>query len=195
VGRRKWLINHVPDGPRDRGLHRTRAIAAVVAALAVLSVAAAGCGDGGSEGTTAENTTTSAGETTTSPQTTTTGSSTTSTESTTGQVERAHTTIQQAINAVLVSGDPAKACGTNYVTEHFLEEAYGGKQGCAQAQTPAAAADFLGSYKFEAGRDSATATVRPSGGLYDGEKITVSLVNEDGNWQVDELKSNAPVGP
>jgi hypothetical protein len=81
------------------------------------------------------------------------------------------------------------------VTQQYLEMAYGGEQGCIQAQTPGAAADFLHSYKFEAGRNKAVATVRPGGGLYDGDKITVSLVREGGSWKVDELKSNAPVGP
>jgi hypothetical protein len=41
----------------------------------------------------------------------------------------------------------------------------------------------------------AAAKVVPKGGLYDGDKITVSLVKEDGTWKVDSLKSNAPVGP
>jgi hypothetical protein len=34
-----------------------------------------------------------------------------------------------------------------------------------------------------------------SGGVYHGEKLTVSLVKEQNAWHVDGLKSNAPVGP
>jgi hypothetical protein len=37
--------------------------------------------------------------------------------------------------------------------------------------------------------------VRPSGGVYDGERITVSLVREGGEWKIDALHSNVPVGP
>jgi hypothetical protein len=36
--------------------------------------------------------------------------------------------------------------------------------------------------------------VVPTGGPYDGERITVSLVR-DPRWAVDQLKSNVPVGP
>ena len=31
--------------------------------------------------------------------------------------------------------------------------------------------------------------------VYDGEKITVSLIKNGPGWQVDGIKSNAPVGP
>jgi hypothetical protein len=50
-------------------------------------------------------------------------------------------------------------------------------------------------YKADIESSQATVTLRPVGGLYDGEKLTVSLVKENGDWKVDELKSNAPVGP
>jgi hypothetical protein len=190
------LISDVRDRPGDRGAHGARAAAAV---LAIVAVAFGGCGGGGGEGsgTSSGNTSASAPTSTSSEPTITAQQSTTSTSggSTTGQVGEAQTTVRQAVDAVLVSADPKKACGNKYVTQHYLEAAYGGEQGCAQAQRPGSAADNLGSYQATANGSRATVTARPSGGLYNGEKITVSLVKEDGNWKVDELKSNAPVGP
>jgi hypothetical protein len=50
-------------------------------------------------------------------------------------------------------------------------------------------------YHAQIGSSRATVTLQPMGGLYDGEKLTVSLAREDGAWKVDELKSNAAVGP
>lgn len=94
-----------------------------------------------------------------------------------------------------MSADPAKACGAAYVTDHYLEVAYGGRQGCVSAQSSKSAATGLGSYEERTSGNRAAVTVRPSNGLYDGEKITVTLVHEDGSWKVDALKSNAPVGP
>ncbi len=102
---------------------------------------------------------------------------------------------------MLVSGDSKKACGSGYVTPHYLEAAYGGKQGCLQAQSAHSAAkslrigDVIRPDTASSPPPVAIAKVVPSGGLYDGEKITVSLVKEGGDWKVDELRSNAPVGP
>jgi ribonuclease PH len=64
-----------------------------------------------------------------------------------------------------------------------------------KAVSPSSAAKSLGTVLVDVSNDKATATVHPVDGLYDGEKITVSLVKEDGTWKVDSLKSNAPVGP
>jgi hypothetical protein len=81
------------------------------------------------------------------------------------------------------------------VTEHYVRVAYGDIGGCIQAQAHGAVAKSLGSYQEHKNGDRATVMVRPSGGVYDREKLTVSLVKEDGSWKVDSLKSNAPVGP
>jgi len=84
--------------------------------------------------------------------------------------------------------------GTN-VTEHYVHAAYGDTAGCIRAQNQGAAAKSLGSYSEKIAGNAATVGVRPVGGIYDGEKLTVSLVREDGTWKVDGIKSNAPVGP
>jgi hypothetical protein len=196
------LISDVSYRHRDGRTHRARALAAVVAVLSFASIAAAGCGGGSGGGSSTSTTTTSAGGSTTSQSTTTSSSSTTGTGggSTTGQVGQAHTTVPQAVNAVLTSADPEKACGSAYVTQHYLEAAYGGKQGCVQGQSSRSAASSL-HITQTIPLDTATPPPRaavelvPDGGLYNGDKITVSLVKEDGSWKVDQLKSNAAVGP
>jgi hypothetical protein len=112
-------------------------------------------------------------------------------------VPKGHT-VSDVLDAVLTSGDPAKACGTDYVTERYLSMAYGGKQGCVQAATPQSAADSLDIRGLAGGSakpGSGSVTVLPHGGVYDGEKIKVSLVREGPEWKIDSLKSNAPVGP
>ncbi len=99
---------------------------------------------------------------------------------------------------MLTSSDPAKVCSTRYVTQHYLGVAYGGRQGCVQAQSPknAAGSVDVGLTTQASNRPrAATTKATTKGGLYDGEKLTVSLVREDGSWKVDGLKSNAPVGP
>ena len=201
------MISDVPDRHRDRRAHRARAGGAVVAAIAVTAIAFGGCGGGGDEGGGGTTTTSAAAPTTTSSQSATT--STTSTTSTgsgsgDGQGGQTHTTIRQVVDAVLTSADPEKACRSQYVTEHYLATAYGGKQGCVQAQSSTATADSVhfGEETMRAILDGtaqvpreATAKVVPDGGLYGGDQITVSLVREDRSWKVDKLKSNAPVGP
>jgi hypothetical protein len=194
------LIKDVPDRPRDRRLHGPRTTAALVAALAATLVAAAlaGCGGGGGE----SSTSTSASVSTTgstSTQTTSSPSTTTGTDggSNAGRAGQAFT-IPQVVKAVVTSSDPAKVCSTQYVTQHYLSASYGGRQGCVQAQNPknAATSVRLGLVTRRSDEPrAASVTATPTGGLYEGEKLTVSLVQEQGTWKVDGLKSNAPVGP
>jgi hypothetical protein len=109
-------------------------------------------------------------------------------------------TIPEVVEAVLTSSDPAQVCSTRYVTQHYLSAAYGGKQGCVQAQDPKSAASSVQvsqSIQLDGAAPPVQATAKavPKGGIYDGENLTVSLVKEDGTWKIDGLKSNAPVGP
>jgi hypothetical protein len=200
VESRKWLINDVRDGPRDRRPHGPRAIAALVAALAAALVAAAiaGCGGGSGESSTSTSASVSTTQTT-SPQATTTSTDPTTTGSKSGSGGSGHgQTPQQSVNGVLTKAGPDNCVaggGGSNVTEHFIHTAYGDTGGCINAQNEGAVAKSLGSYSQKITGSTATVQVRPVGGIYDGEKITVSLVMEDGGWKVDGLKSNAPVGP
>ena len=165
-------------------------------AAAMACAALAGCG-GGSGGATSSATTTStavAGGATSGQGTTTAGGSPFGSG---GGTAKGHT-VSDVLDAVLTSGDPDKTCGTDYVTERYLNAAYGGEQGCVQATKSQSAADSLDIQGLAGGSakpGSVSVTVLPHGGVYDGEKITVSLVREGPEWKIDGLKSNAPVGP
>jgi hypothetical protein len=191
------LINDVPDGPRARRPHGPRAIAALVAALAaaLLAAAIAGCGGGGSEGSTSAGASVS-----TTPTASTRTTSTTSTATSTGatQTDKAVNhpqTPTAAVKLLLLSSNAKTGCSGDVVTSHYLQAAYGGRGACMKAVSPSSAAKSLGSGVADVSEQKATVVVHPVGGLYDGEKITVSLVRSSGGWQVDGIKSNAPVGP
>lgn len=193
------MIRDVPDRTRDRRPHGPRAIAAVVAALAatLLAAAIAGCGGGGSESSTSTGASVSTTPSTSSRTTTTTSTTRGDGGPNTGPANQA-LTIPQVVETLLTSSDPSKACDTAYVTQHYISAAYGSKQGCVQAQTPknAATSVDIGPVTQASNQPrAASAKATPTGGIYAGEKLTVSLVKEQGSWKVDGLKSNAPVGP
>src|SRR4051794_34536335 len=49
---------------------------------------------------------------------------------------------RRAVEAVLASGNPAKAC-SRYVTDDYIKAAYGDREGCIQAQGPGSSASSL----------------------------------------------------
>jgi hypothetical protein len=172
------------------------AVAAGLAGALAAAVLLAGCGGGGGSGTSATTSGSGGG-----PATSTTGAGTTTGSGSTnpfgGGAAKGHT-VSDALDAVLTSGDPKEACSTDFVTEQYLTSAYGDEQGCAKAVTPKSAAQSVDIQGLEGGSgQSGTATVKvlAHGGVYDGEKITVTLVKDGQDWKVDSLKSNAPVGP
>lgn len=199
------MIRDVPDRSGARRTHRpgapARRLVAVAALVAAFAIGIAGCRGGDDEEDTAATTTTVGGQTTTSAEATTT----TGTEGTAGSNEsggkQAGTRHSQlgVIDAVLTSADAAKACGADYVTTQYLNAAYGGEQGCIQAQSPQSAAKslkFSDVIQVKAGKPPhATVRAIPEGGLYNGDRLTVTLVGEGGGWKVDAIESNAPVGP
>jgi hypothetical protein len=193
VRRRKWLISDVRDRSRNLRPNGPRAAAAVVAAVsaALLAAAVAGCGSGGSEGSTS----TSASVSTTAP--TSSDNSTTTTRTSTQIVQEVNhpPTPAAAVKLLLLSSNPRTGCSGDVVTSHYLQAAYGGRAGCVKALSPSSAAKSLGTGTADVRGDKATVIVHPVGGIYDGEKITVSLVHSNFGWQVDGIKSNAPVGP
>jgi hypothetical protein len=96
------------------------------------------------------------------------------------------------------------------VTKRYLRVAYGGRQGCVQAQAPGSAArslrDFHATINDVAtgGVLTADVTVVPVGGPYDGEKVEVFLVGHVGDsqreflrggWRINQLEASVPVGP
>ena len=163
----------------------------------VAAGAFAGCGAGGDETTTASGSAGTGGAPpgTTSSRSTTTGGTTTGAAG--GEVAKGHA-IPDVIDAVLTTGDPDKACGSDYVTDSYISAAYGDESGCVNAQTRSSAADSVRIQSVKpAGIDPPTAAAKatPRGGQYDGEQLTIKLVKEGDVWRINSIKSNAPVGP
>jgi hypothetical protein len=192
---RKWLINDVPDGPGDRCPDGRRTIAALVAALAtaLLTAAFSGCGGGGSE----SSTSTSASVSTTRSASAQTPSTRSTTTSTTATVKEANhpPTPTAAVRLLLLSSTPQTGCSSDVVTQHYLRAAYGGRGACLKAVSSKNAAKSLGAVGTRITGGTVIQTVHPVGGIYGGEKIAVSLIKNGAGWQVDGIKSNAPVGP
>lgn len=102
--------------------------------------------------------------------------------------------VRVSLTAVLAGGDPEAACGS-FVTDAYVDAAYGGHGGCVGAQAPAAVAKTLNVRSIAVDGDRARAIVVPNGGVLDSQKLTVGLVLEGGVWRVDSLRADVPVGP
>jgi hypothetical protein len=168
---------------------RTTALITAVLALGVL----AGCGDDEPESTTAAVTTpaTTTAETTSTATTTTSEGEETTTTDATG--EGAEGPILAVAGVLTTHATAEEACGT-FVTENFLETAYGGKENCltAREEQPLASEIALD----ESAENTAThMTVIPKGGSYDGAKVEVDVVEEGGRYKVDALVADVPAGP
>jgi hypothetical protein len=175
----------------DRCLRRRGAHAGAVAlALAIVVAALAGCGGGGGDGSSSAASSSAQLPTSTS---TTTGNSGGSVPRSLGSKDA----VRTAVEVVLASSDPEDACG-KYVTRHYLKVAYGGRQGCVQAQAPGSAAKSLRSFRIvNESTDGAiaTATAVPNGGPYDGSKVVIGLLFDHDHYRVEALRANVPVGP
>jgi hypothetical protein len=105
--------------------------------------------------------------------------------------------VRSVVEKVLTSADPADACG-KYVTQHYLNTAYGGRQACVQAQRPGIAAKSLSSFRISSETrqgKAVSASVVLHGGPYDGSTAKVGLLFEAGQYRVNALGANVPVGP
>jgi hypothetical protein len=157
---------------------------------AILGVACAaliaGCGDGGETTTVASTQTTSTTTTSTEPSTTT--------ASTTPPEPGGAADSVAAVTAVLTSeGTAEQACGT-YVTENFIQTAYGGKENCIASRDPKALAEGL-SLPTGIEKNATHLVVIPVGGPYDGAKVEVDLVREGDTYRVEALEAHVPAGP
>jgi hypothetical protein len=169
-----------------------------VLALAVLAGALAGCG-GGASGETSTTPSSTTRSTTSTTEASTTQASTTGTGGGTHYLPKAlgsKQAVGTAVEAVLTSGHPG-AC-SRYVTERYLHVAYGGRQGCIQAQAPGSAATSLRSLRIEQEATQGTLVIAlavPDGGPYDGTKVRVRLFFQSDHYKVDHLDAHVPVGP
>jgi hypothetical protein len=167
-----------------------------LAVMLVLALAVSGCDGVGGETTTA----TGSAATASIPATTnaSTQSLTTTTAPTAAQPEEGSGSpgVKDAVSAVLtVHGDPAQACGT-FVTETFIETAYGGRRNCLAAQRPSALAESFEVVSLSPRAGAVHLVVVPDGGAYDGSRVEVDVVVGDhGGYLVDSLQAHVPAGP
>ncbi len=125
----------------------------------------------------------------------TTGSTTTDTTTTTSPKDQSPTSAPRAAQAFLSSPDAALVCDA-VLSPEFLRKAYGDRAGCIAGRRPATLA--CPNSKLEVGPESNAGTrvdAQPQGGVYDGEKLTILVIRAGSAYLVDDVKSNAPVGP
>lgn len=168
---------------------------ALAIAIATGCLALASCGDDGEDATTSETSTT----------TTETGGATgggggdeagRGEEQDTGGMaaESASGDPAAAIEAFFVSGDAGLVC-SELATEELIALVYGDEAGCRAALVPEASPDAVSIEDLEVSDTEATATVIPEGGPQDGVETEVTLINEDGAWQLESLEADVPAGP
>ena len=108
------------------------------------------------------------------------------------------TSIEDVIRAVFTgSEDPELICD-ELVTERFIRQAYGAREGCIAGQRPGALARSVDIEEVNGSGVSASAVAIPTGGPYNGVEVEVEMVSDparDGAWQVDSLLADVPAGP
>jgi hypothetical protein len=103
--------------------------------------------------------------------------------------------ITRALEVVMTGTTAVDACG-DLVTDRYLTRSYGGAAGCESAQGAAKPAEDVRVSRIVILPESvAQAAVVPRGGVYDRERLRAELVLDGGNWRLDSLHSNVPVGP
>lgn len=101
-------------------------------------------------------------------------------------------TPQAVVTAALTSSGPL-ACSV-YVPQ-LLDKSYGGLGGCEAAIRSGGVAKSAKIISANVSGSSATVVAVPGGGPSSGEKLTYSLVQENGQWRLDRVHSNVKVGP
>jgi hypothetical protein len=109
-----------------------------------------------------------------------------------GSGSSAESEIEEAIETSATSGDPANC--TKFKTENFAEQSTGesGKAAiktCEEEakQDPESRAESVEVSEVEVDGSKATANAALSGGNFDGQTVSVALVEEGGSWKLDEL--------
>ncbi len=100
--------------------------------------------------------------------------------------------IRRAIEGFLASGDAALVCRRT-VTDRFLREAYGDRRGCEDAQGAGSAARSVDIKQIDV--ESGRAVAVPKGGPSGGDRLEIELARDGGEWMIDRIASDVPVGP
>ena len=165
----------------------------IVTVLAIAAAATAiGCGDSEEP----DQTTVSVTVPTTSAETTTTPPDTTVTDdeaATGGGGDGAEGPILAVAGVLTKHATTDEAC-RSFVTENFLETAYGGEENCIEARESQPLASEV-ALDNKAENTATHMTVIPKGGPYDGAKVEVDVVEVDGRYKVDALVADIPAGP
>jgi hypothetical protein len=99
-----------------------------------------------------------------------------------------------AAAAVLTThSTPERACGS-WVTENFIQTAYGGKENCIAARKDQPLARQI-TVDQSAPQSESHFVVIPDGGPYDGAKVEVDIVQDDDGYRVDGLTAHVAAGP
>jgi hypothetical protein len=132
--------------------------------------------------------------------TTPTASTSTSTTSTAGgdtapagPGDGAGAPIEAAAGVLTTHATPEQACGS-FVTEQFIETAYGGKENCIAARKDQPLASKI-AVDQSSEQTTSRLVVIPDGGPYDGAKVVVDIVQDGSSYRVDGLKADVPAGP
>ena len=123
---------------------------------------------------------------------TTTGSTATTTGTTTQPVNDQKLIAATVTDFLTKPNDPS-VCD-DLITPAFLKRSYGSKQGCVAARKPSALAKSV-TIKPASGGSATVVTAKPKGGVFDGQTLKVTVINLDGQWTIDKITSNTPVGP
>ena len=123
-----------------------------------------------------------------------TSNSTTSTgEQAGGSKPTQPTTPDATVEAALTATDAQLACGL--YSDVLLKSSYGDTGGCVAAIEAGGSAKSVRIVSSKTSGSTATVVAIPSGGPSSGEKLTYSLVTENGQWRLDKVDSNVKVGP
>ncbi len=173
---------------------RWASAAALAAALAV-----GGCGGGSSSSSSSSLSTVKSPkrETRSGPTTTTTSSKppeSTQSDSTQATHHALPTKASptQIVRVALTSAEPA-VC-TLY-TPALLDKSFGGVQGCRASVRSGGRADSVEIVKSSTKGHRALVVAVPHGGPSSAQKLQMTLVREGGDWRLQSIKSNVPVGP
>jgi hypothetical protein len=157
-----------------------------------------GCGGSDDESTSTVSVITAPTTTAATTTSTTTGTASTTTTSggdttAAGPGAGAGAPIVAAAGVLTTHATPEQACGS-YVTENFLETAYGGKENCLEARKNQPLAKRI-AVDQSAPQTTTHLVVVPDGGPYDGAKVEVEIVQDGSSYRVDGLTAHVPAGP